>query len=34
MTAELERLRRLFGDTDETKFLPTRRPGDAAQNDD
>jgi arylsulfatase A-like enzyme len=34
MKAELERLRRLYGDTDETKFLPNRRPGDAARDDD
>jgi arylsulfatase A-like enzyme len=34
MNAELERLRRLYGDTDETKFLPNRRPGEAARDDD
>ena len=34
MKDELERLRRLYGDTDETKFLPARRPDDAARDDD
>jgi arylsulfatase A-like enzyme len=34
LKAELERLRRLYGDTDETKFLPNRRPGDPVRGDD
>ena len=34
MGAELERLRRLYGDTDETRFLPVRRTGEPARDDD
>jgi arylsulfatase A-like enzyme len=34
MKAELDRLRRLYGDTDETRFLPVRGPGGPARDDD